>query len=53
MYVCIYTYIYIFTFTHLADAFIQSDLQCIQVYIYFFFCQYMCSLGIEPTPLRC
>ncbi len=32
---------------HLADAFIQSDLQCIQVII--FFCQYMCSLGIEPT----
>ncbi len=31
---------------HLADAFIQSDLQCIQVYIY---CQYVCSLGIEPT----
>ncbi len=34
------------TFTHLADAFIQSDLQCIQAYLY---CQYMCSLGIEPT----
>ncbi len=28
---------------HLADAFIQSDL------VYNFFCQYMCSLGIEPT----
>ncbi len=28
---------------HLADTFIQSDLQCIQVI------QYMCSLGIEPT----
>ncbi len=27
---------------HLADAFIQSDL----LYI---FCQYVCSLGIEPT----
>ncbi len=26
----------LFTFTHLADAFIQSDLQCIQV-IHFFF----------------
>ncbi len=36
-----------FTFMHLADAFIQSDLQCIQVI--HFFCQYMCSLGIEPT----
>ncbi len=34
------------TFMHLADAFIQSDLQCIQV-IHFF--QYVCSLGIEPT----
>ncbi len=31
---------------HLADAFIQSDLQCIQA-IHFF--QYVCSLGIEPT----
>ncbi len=28
-----------FTFMHLADAFIQSDI----------FCQYVCSLGIEPT----
>ncbi len=37
-----------FTFTHLADAFIQSDLQCIQDII-FFFHQYVCSLGIEPT----
>ncbi len=36
-----------FTFMHLADAFIQSDLQCIQAI--HFFCQYMCSLGIEPT----
>ncbi len=32
---------------HLADAFIQSDLQCIQaIHLY---CQYLCSLGIEPT----
>ncbi len=31
---------------HLADAFIQSDLQCIQV---IHFHQYVCSLGIEPT----
>ncbi len=38
---------YTFTFMHLADAFIQSDLQCIQaIYLYF---QYVCSLGIEPT----
>ncbi len=38
-----------FTFTcmHLADAFIQSDLQCIQaIHLY---CQYVCSLGIKPT----
>ncbi len=35
------------TFTNLADAFIQSDLQCIQaIHLY---CQYVCSLGIEPT----
>ncbi len=32
---------------HLAGAFIQSDLQCIQGI--HFFCQYVCSLGIEPT----
>ncbi len=32
---------------YLADAFIQSDLQCIQaIHLY---CQYVCSLGIEPT----
>ncbi len=30
-----------------ADAFIQSDLQCIQAI--HFFCQYVFSLGIEPT----
>ncbi len=35
-----------FTFVHLADAFIQSDLQCIHV---IHFHQYVCSLGIEPT----
>ncbi len=32
---------------HLADAFIQSELQYIQVI--HFFCQYVCFLGIEPT----
>ncbi len=37
-------YIYIYAFRHI-DAFIQSDLQCIQVT----YCQYVCSLGIEPT----
>ncbi len=31
---------------HLADAFIRSNLQCIQAIHY---CQYVCSLGIEPT----
>ncbi len=39
-----------FTFMHLADAFIQSDLQCIQaIHVFFFFYHYVCSLGIEPT----
>ncbi len=33
-----------FTFMHLADAFIQMHLGYT-----FFFCQYMCSLRIEPT----
>ncbi len=36
-----------FTFMHLADAFIQSNLQCIQAI--HFDCLYVCSLGIEPT----
>ncbi len=35
------------TFMHLADTFIQSDLQCIQVI--HLFDQYACSLGIEHT----
>ncbi len=35
-----------FTFMHLTDACIQSDLQA---RLYIFFCQYVCSLGIEPT----
>ncbi len=38
-------YLFTFTFMHLADAFIQSDLQCIQA---IHFCLYVCSLGIEP-----
>ncbi len=33
-----------FTFMHLADGFIQSDVQCIQA-IHLFF-PYVCSLGI-------
>ncbi len=32
---------------HLADAFIQSNLQYLQVI--YFVRQYVCSLGIEPT----
>ncbi len=31
---------------HLADTFIQSDLQCIQAMHFF---QYVCFLGFEPT----
>ncbi len=34
---------------HLADAFIQSDLQCLCIQAIHFYCQYVCSLGIEPT----
>ncbi len=33
---------------HLSGAFIQSDVQYSQAK-YFFFYQYVCSLGIEPT----
>ncbi len=39
---------------NLADAFIQSDLQCIQVV--HFFCQYVWNtgnLGIEPKLMQC
>ncbi len=32
---------------HLADAFIQSDLHCIQVSFFFTFDQLLLSLGIE------
>ncbi len=36
-----------FTFIHAADAFIQSDLQCIKaIHLYGL---NVCSLGIEPT----
>ncbi len=35
---------------HLADAFIQSDLQCIQVTVSTFY-QLLLSLGIEPMIL--
>ncbi len=39
-----------FTFMHLADAFIQSDLHCIQVTVVTFY-QLLPSLGIEPMIL--
>ncbi len=40
------------THLHLADAFIQSDLHCIQVTVStFFFYQLLLSLGIEPMIL--
>ncbi len=39
-----------FTFTHFADAFIQSDLHCIQVTVSTFY-QLLLSLGIEPMLL--
>ncbi len=39
-----------FTFMHLADAFIQSDLHCIQVTVSTFY-QLLLSLGIEPIIL--
>ncbi len=49
LFVC---YKYTFTFMHLADAFIQSDLQCIQVTLqHFTFDQLLLSLGIEPMIL--
>ncbi len=41
-----FAFVFTFTFMHLSDAFIQSDLQYIPV---IHFCQYMCFLGIEPT----
>ncbi len=43
-------YILHFTFMHLADAFIQSDLHCIQVTVSTFY-QLLLSLGIEPMIL--
>ncbi len=41
-----YTFTFTFTFMHLADAFIQSDLQLHSGYTFFIS---MCSLGIKPT----
>ncbi len=53
IYIYIYT-IFTFTFMHLADAFIQSDLQCIQaIHLY---CQYVCIyiyIYISTAALNC
>ncbi len=46
----IYEFTFTFTFMHLAGAFIQSDLHCIQVTV-FTFDQLLLSLGIEPMIL--
>ncbi len=43
----VYAWRGIFTFMHLADAFIQSDLHCIQVTVY----QLLLSLGLKPMIL--
>ncbi len=46
-------YVYcIFTLMHLADAFIQSDLQCIQA-IHFYFISMCVPWESNPQPLRC
>ncbi len=39
-----------FTFMHLADAFIQSDIQCIQAIHYFFFYRFMSQLQMRAAP---
>ncbi len=41
-----------FTFMHLADAFIQSDLQCI-IHGYTFFISMCVPWELNPQPLRC
>ncbi len=48
-FVSVYIYLH-FTFMHLADAFIQSDLHCIQVTVFTFY-RLLLSLGIEPMIL--
>ncbi len=45
-----FEFTFTFTFMHLADAFIQSDLHCIQVTVSTFY-QLLLSLGIEPMIL--
>ncbi len=43
-------FLFICTFMHLTDAFIQSDIySAFSLYIFLFFFVSMCSLGIEPT----
>ncbi len=56
--VCVFThhfyYIHVFitfTFMHLADAFIQSDLQCIAFRLYIY-CQCVCSV-VNSVLLKC
>ncbi len=44
MHACIASFTFTFTFMHLADAFIQSDLHCIQVTVSTFY-QLLLSLG--------
>ncbi len=39
-----------FTFMHLADAFIQSDLQCIQAIHFFFFISMCVPWELNPRP---
>ncbi len=48
--ISLHTFTFTFTFMHLADAFIQSDLQCIRVTVSTFY-QLLLSLGIEPMIL--
>ncbi len=37
------------TFIHLTDAFTKVTYRSVRLYILFYFFQYVCSLGIEPT----
>ncbi len=46
----LHLHLFTFTFMHLADAFIQSDLHCIEVTGFTFY-QLLLSLGIEPMIL--
>ncbi len=49
-------YAFTFTFMHLADAFIQSDLQCIQaIYLYYRYVHYthMAALAVTEMCKMC